>query len=77
MSSIFSYERDWVLVGCLGYVIYRMFDIVIIIVFFNFFVGNNKLGVGISGKRVWDYLSDYGYEKFIINIDINNGKVRL
>lgn len=76
-SSILSYERDWALAGCSGYVTYRMFDTVITIAFSNPSVGNNKLGVGTSGKRVWDHLSDHGYERFTINIDTNNGKARL
>ena len=76
-SQILNYERDWALAGCSGYVTYRMFDTDITIAFSNPSVGNNKLGVGISGKGVWDHLSDHGYDKFTINIDTSNGKATL
>ena len=76
-SHILNYERDWALAGCSGYVTYRMFDTDITIAFSNPSVGNNKLGVGTSGKRVWDYSSDHGYDKFTINVDTSNGKVKL
>jgi len=53
-KDVLSYELDWLMAGCSGYVTYRMFDTNITIAFSNPTVGGNKLGVGTGGKRVWD-----------------------
>ena len=69
-NGVLSYERNWaVLVGCSGYVTYRMFDTEITIAFSNPFRGGNKLGVGTGGKRVWDDMKSHYYHNFIATAD--------
>lgn len=68
-STVQSYERDWAIAGCSGYVTYKIFDTDITIAFSNPSVGSNKLGVGTGGWSVWDNMEDHGYNKFSVKID--------
>jgi len=74
--EVLSYERDWSLAGCSGYVTYIMGQTMLTIAFSNPSVGYNKLGVGIgtNGKDVWDQMTDHGYKPFslILPVDGNN-----
>ena len=43
--------------GCSGYVQYKVLGVVLTIGFSNPSVGNNKVGVGLSGKQVSTFMS--------------------
>jgi len=68
---ILCYERDWSLAGCSGYVQYKMSGTVITIGFSNPTFGTNKLGVGTTGKGVWDDMGNHSYQPFVIKIQID------
>ena len=70
-----NYEIDWSLVGCSGYVIYEMGGSEITIAFSNPSVGHNKLGVGTTGKNVWDEMSHHGYDNFNVLLTIASKKL--
>ena len=77
-SKVLNYERDWAtMVGCTGYVTYRMLDTDITIAFSNPYIGTNKLGAGTGGQKVWDDMSDHGYNWFTVYADAGNGKAKL
>ena len=61
--DVLSYELDWSWAGCSGYVTYRMFDTNITIAFSNPSVGNNKLGDGTGGKKVWEEMGNHDYNE--------------
>ena len=71
--DILNYEKDWSFAGCSGYVTYEMLGREITIAFSNPSSGSNKLGVGTSGKSVWDNMESHGYHEFPVNIDVSNG----
>lgn len=45
-------KGNWSMAGCSGYVQYKFLGVIFTIGFSNPSVGNNKVGVGISGKKV-------------------------
>lgn len=58
-------ESNYSPVGCSGYVTYKMNNSFITIAFSNpLNPAKNKLGVGKTGKRVWDEMTDNGYTQF-------------
>lgn len=58
-------ESNYSLIGCSGYVTYRMNNSFITIAFSNpSNPAKNKLGVGNTGRRVWDEMSDNDYNSF-------------
>lgn len=67
--TILSYEKDYSLAGCSGYVTYKMFGTDITISFSNAVFESNKVGVGTGGKRVWDDMTTHDYSKFTVKID--------
>ena len=69
-QEILCYERDWSAAGCSGYVQYNMSGTVLTIAFSNPSVGTNKLGVGTTGKDVWDDMDNHSYQPFVIKITI-------
>ncbi|KXJ27441.1 hypothetical protein AC249_AIPGENE2602 [Exaiptasia diaphana] len=75
--DILCYESDWSMAGCSGYVTYRMLNTDITIGFSNPSVGNNKLGVGTTGHKVWDDMSSNDYKPFSVNIDSGNGNAKI
>jgi hypothetical protein len=58
------YEVDYSWAGCSGYVQYKMSKTVVTFAFSNPFWGTNKLGVGTSGKAVWDSIPDHNHSSF-------------
>ena len=62
--DVLCYERDWALAGCSGTVSYRMNNTEVTFGFSNPSVGTNKVGVGTSGRAVWDHMSDHAYSLF-------------
>ena len=72
-ADILNYERDWSSAGCSGYVTYEMLGMEITIAFSNPSSGHNKLGVGTSGKIVWDNMENHDYKEFPVNIDLRDG----
>ena len=73
--DILCYGRDWAVAGCSGYVVYKMNDTEITFAFSNPSVGTNKLGVGTSGRDVWDNMTSNNYAPF--NHSIKVGKILL
>lgn len=77
--DVLSYELDWSWAGCSGYVTYSMFDTNITIAFSNPFLGNNKLGVGTGGKKVWEEMSNHDYNVFTEDVNAsgdNKAKIK-
>ena len=72
-AEVLSYERDWSLAGCSGYVTYIMGQTMVTIAFSNPSIGYNKLGVGISthGKDVWDEMGDHNYQPFNVILPVD------
>ena len=72
-AEVLSYERDWSLAGCSGYVTYIMGQTTVTIAFSNPPIGFNKLGVGISahGKDVWEDKGDHNYNPFTVILPVN------
>ena len=66
------YERDGSLAGCSGYVTYDLFGTDITIAFSNPAVGNNTLGVGTTGKSVWEDMDCLNYGPFEVNITLHD-----
>ncbi|XP_066912782.1 uncharacterized protein [Clytia hemisphaerica] len=65
-ATILCYERDWAWAGCSGYVQYRLCGDrtkILTIGFSNPSVGNNKVGVGFTGKQVWDNMTSNNYRQ--------------
>ena len=75
--DILSYERDYSLAGCSGYVQYEIGNTVVTIGFSNPSVGSNKLGVGTGGMSVWDDMHGHSYESFVVQIMVDSGKKQL
>ena len=70
-AVVVSYERDWALAGCSGYVQYEISGTLITIAFSNPAAGTNKLGVGDGrGRRVWDNMKHHDYNPFVVEIRI-------
>ena len=69
--DIMSYERDWALAGCSGYVDYEINGTVITFGFSNPSSGKNKLGIGTNGKAVWDNMEHHGYDPFVETLPIS------
>ena len=72
--DVLSYELDWSWAGCSGYVTYRMCDTPVTIAFSNPFVGVNKLGVGIGGKKVWEEMGNHDNNEFTVNVNADGDK---
>ena len=66
--DILCYEKDWSLAGCSGTVAYKMDDTEVTFAFSNPAVGKNKLGVGTSGRAVWDNMTNHDYSPFEVDI---------
>ena len=67
------YERDGSMAGCSGYVTYDLFGTDVTIAFSNPAVGYNTLGVGITGKSVWEEKGCQNYGQFEVNITLHDG----
>ena len=67
------YERDGSMAGCSGYVTYDLFGTDITIAFSNPAVGNNTLGVGTTGKSMWEEKGCQNYGPFEVNITLHDG----
>ena len=72
--QVLNYERDWSLAGCSGYVQYKMgkSTTVVTIAFSNPNVFTNKLGVGITGPKVWDDMENHGNNEFVEQISVGD-----
>ncbi len=70
--DVLCYEKDWALAGCSGTVSYRMNNTEVTFGFSNPSAGTNKLGVGTSGRAVWDNMSDHDYSPFDISFSIGD-----
>ena len=67
---VLSYERDWALAGCSGYVQYEISGTLITIAFSNPAAGKNKLNVGKgNGRKVWDDKGNHGYNPFVKEVN--------
>ena len=64
VGDFLSQETDFSLVGCSGFVTYRVGDKLVTIAFSNPQVGVNKLEVGTEGEGVWEKMNSQGYDKF-------------
>ena len=62
--DVLCYEKDWALAGCSGTVTYTMNHTQVTFGFSNPSAGTNKLGVGTSGREVWDEMGDHDYSPF-------------
>ena len=71
--DVLCYERDWAWTGCSGSVDYQMNDTLVTFAFSNPLVGTNKLGVGDTGRKVWDNMTNHDYSPFTIDIIIDRG----
>ena len=56
--------KDFSMAGCSGYVTYEMEGTDVTIAFSNPSTGRNKLGVGVTGKSVWEEMSSHNYDNF-------------
>lgn len=65
-------EKDWSAVGCSGYVNYSLGDGIVTLAFSNPTIGENKLGVGVGNKQVWDRIEGHKYEPFIEEFEIGS-----
>ena len=74
--DVLCYEKDWSLAGCSGTVDYKMNDTEVTFAFSNPDVGTNKLGVGTSGRAVWDNMTNHDYSPFEIDILIGDVPLR-
>ena len=73
-AKVLSYERDWSFTaGCSGYVTYQIGGTRITIAFSNPLVGVNKLGIGTTGRSVWDTMTNHNYDKWIETINLEDG----
>ncbi len=71
-QTIECYEKDWSMAGCSGYCTYNMAGgTEVTIAFSNPVSGTNKLGVGTSGKTVWDDMSNHDYDPFVEEFTAN------
>ena len=73
IGDFLSYERDYSLAGCSGYVTYEIGGTPVSIAFSNPLVGTNKLGVGTGGQAVWDNMTEHDYEDFTERIEVKSG----
>ena len=71
-KEVLSYERDFALAGCSGYVQYIMGGTFIAIAFSNPSVGSNKFDVGTAGKKVWNRMDSQDYEWFARKIVVDD-----
>ncbi len=65
------YEKDWSFAGCSGYVNYTLNSQIVTIGFSNPVMGTNKLGIGTTGKSVYDKMDDHNYATFTVNLTIS------
>ena len=70
--KISCYEKDGALAGCSGLVTYTIGGTDLTIAFSNPSAGTNKLGVGTTGKDVWDNMSNHDYGPFTVNITLHD-----
>ena len=73
--DVLCYERHWSAAGCSGTVTYIMNHTSVTFGFSNPSVGTNKLGVGISGRRVWENMESHGYSPFDVSLSIGGRAV--
>ena len=73
VGDFLSQECDYSILGCSGYVTYRIGDEILTIAFSNPEVGANKLNVGTGVEGVWESMSSLGYDKFERPIDGTSG----
>ena len=67
------YERDGsITAGCSGYVTYDLFGTDITIAFSNPAASTNTLGVGTTGKSVWEDMDSHNYGPFAVNITLHD-----
>ena len=74
-EDVLNYERDWSMAGCSGYVTYEIGGSEVTIAFSNPSAGRNKLGVGTTGKGVWDEMSDHSYNNFDVLLTMAGRKL--
>ena len=74
-QKVLSYERDWSMAGCSGYVTYKMNNTNVTIAFSNPLLGVNTLGVGTSGMKVWDYMDNHRYQGFTEKLNCSDGVI--
>ena len=68
--DVLCYERDSALAGCSGTVTYTMNNTQVTFGFSNPSVGTNKLGVGTSGRAVWDNMGNHDYSPFNVSFSV-------
>ena len=69
--DMLSYERDWALAGCSGTVDYKINETCVTFGFSNPSAGSNKLGVGTTGRSVWDDMESHDYQLFSVTIVVS------
>ena len=74
-QKVLNYERDWSMVGCSGYVTYKMNNTNVTIAFSNPLLGVNTLGVGTGGMKVWDYMDNHRYQGFTEKLNSSDGVI--
>ena len=72
--TILSYESDFSLAGCSGYVEYEIYETAVTFAFSNPPLVWNKLGVGIGGMSVWEDMDNHDYQSFVVSIPVASGK---
>ena len=72
VGDFLSQECDFSLLGCSGYVKYRIGDEMVTIAFSNPQVGVNKLNVGNGGEEVWQSMDNQDYDKFERSINVTS-----
>lgn len=73
-QRIEMYERDWATAGCSGYGQYTLNGVTVTIAFSNPSAGSCKLGVGLSGKGVWENMEGHDYKPFVQEFTIGGVK---
>ncbi|XP_066917806.1 uncharacterized protein [Clytia hemisphaerica] len=69
-ETVLCYERDWAMAGCSGYVQYRINGQVLTIGFSNPSAGKNKVGVGLTGKKIWDEMGCNDYSPHVTTLQM-------
>lgn len=77
IGDFLSYEKDYALAGCSGYVTYEIGGTEVSIAFSNPLAGTNKLGVGTGGQAVWDNMTEHEYQEFTEQIPVKSGRTTL
>ena len=74
--DVLCYERDWAVAGCSGMVTYTMNHTEVTFGFSNPSVGTNKLGVGTSGRDVWNKMESHNYSPYNVQFFVGGKSLK-